>query len=167
MRRLLLLVLFGVLFGWGRPYASEPLPMPTGPVVLTVSGNLEQTNAPGQARFDQAMLEALGSGSLTTKSEWSNKVQLFEGIPLRAVLDRVGAKGTTMKASALNDYEIQIPFEDLQYNPLIATKVDGEVLKIRDKGPLWIVYPRDDHAILQDLRYDSRWVWQLHRLHVE
>lgn len=141
--------------------------MPTGRVILTISGNIEQTNAPGQARFDMAMLVALGTDAMTTRSEWSDRAQHYEGIPLRAVLERVGAKGSAMKASALNNYEIVIPFDDLQYEPLIATKVDGEVLKLRDKGPLWIVYPRDKHAVLQDVRYDSRWVWQLHRLHVE
>lgn len=88
-------------------------------------------------------------------------------MPLRAVLERAGARGKVMTASALNDYEISIPFEDLQFEPLLAMKVDGQVLTVRDKGPLWIVYPRDAHEVLDDVKYYSRWVWQLNRLHVE
>jgi hypothetical protein len=38
---------------------------------------------------------------------------------------------------------------------------------MRDKGPLWIAYPRDFNKVLQDSRYDARWVWQLNKLHVE
>jgi hypothetical protein len=41
------------------------------------------------------------------------------------------------------------------------------VMTMRDKGPLWIVYPRDDYSVLHDARYDSRWVWQLNKLHIE
>ena len=36
-----------------------------------------------------------------------------------------------------------------------------------DKGPFWIVYPRDQHEVLQDIRYDYRWVWQLDSLQVK
>jgi hypothetical protein len=113
------------------------------------------------------MLLALGSASLTTGYVVLDRPQLFEGVPLQAVLERVEAKGTKMTAVALNDYEIVIPFEDLKFDPLIAMKADGQPLKIRNKGPLWIVYPRDDYKVLQDIRYDSRLVWQLNRLHIE
>jgi hypothetical protein len=165
-RRFRLIV--AALLGWALPvHASDPLPQPTGPVLLTISGSIGQTNAPGQARFDREMLHALGSASLTTGFVVLDRPQFFEGVPLRAVLERVEAKGTKMTALALNDYEIVIPFEDLKFEPLIAMKADGQPLKIRDKGPLWIVYPRDDYKVLQDIRYDSRWVWQLNRLHIE
>jgi hypothetical protein len=168
MKRFSQILIIAALLGWGATsQASEPLPDPTGSVLLTVSGNVEQTNAPGQARFDKAMLEALGSASFTTRSALSDKPQLFEGISLRAILQRIGAKGETLKASALNDYEIKIPLTDLQYEPLLAMRIDGQELKVRDKGPLWIVYPRDAHKALQEPLIDSRWVWQLNRLHVE
>jgi hypothetical protein len=161
-------LILAALLGWALPvHASEPLPQPAGPVLLTISGNIGQSNAPGQARFDREMLLALGTASLTTGYVVLDRPQLFEGVPLQAVLERVEAKGTKMTAVALNDYEIVIPFEDLKFDPLIAMKADGQPLKIRDKGPLWIVYPRDDYKVLQDIRYDSRWVWQLNRLHIE
>jgi hypothetical protein len=136
-------------------------------VLLTVSGNIEQMNAPGRAEFDREMLEGLGTASFITGSEVSETPQHFEGVPLRAILDRVGANGKVMKASALNDYEIAIPLEDLKFEPLLAMKVEGRVLTMRDKGPLWIAYPRDAHEVLHDVTYYARWVWQLNSLHVE
>jgi Uncharacterized protein conserved in bacteria len=163
---LIILTLLGLTCG-APAGAAEPLPMPKGRVILTITGAIAQMNAPGEARFDREMIEALGAASITTSSAWTDGVQLFEGVPLKAVLDRVGAAGTSMTASALNEYEIVIPFEDLKFSPLLAMKADGRVLTIRDKGPLWIVYPRDDYEELRDNRYESRWVWQLNRLHVE
>lgn len=151
----------------GLSSATEPLPLPKGPVVLTVSGKIERTNSNGAALFDMEMLEALGKASFASRWELSDAPQLFEGIPLRAVLERVGAKGKNLRASALNDYVAVIPVEDLKFNPILATRVDGRVLTIRDKGPLWISYPRDAHRVLQGAKYDYRWVWQLNKLHVE
>jgi hypothetical protein len=43
---------------------------------------------------------------------------------------------------------------------------DGQLLKVRDKGPLWIVYPRDEYSALRNNIHDSRWVWQLNRLQI-
>lgn len=148
-------------------FAAEPLPTPRGAVILTISGKIENTNAPGEARFDKEMLEALGQASIATHTVWYDQPQTFEGVPLAAVLERVGAKGKSMVASALNDYKISIPFEDLKFNPLLAMQSNGKLLSVRDKGPLWIVYPRDEHKDLRVEMYDSRWVWQLNRLHVE
>ncbi len=140
---------------------------PGGAVLLIVTGKIEQVNAPGQAQFDREMLEALGQQSFKTSSAFSDAPQVFEEVPLRAVLDRIGAKGISLKASALNGYEIKIPWDDLQYNPLIAMRADGQLLKLRDKGPLWIVYPRDSERALTSQIFDARWVWQLKELHVE
>lgn len=151
----------------GLSHAAEPLPLPKGPVVLTVSGKIEQTNGNGVAVFDMEMLQALGRVAFSTRWELSDVAQHFEGFPLRALLERVGAYGKSLRASALNDYFAVVPTEDLRFEPIVATKVDGRILTIRDKGPLWIVYPRDAHKVLQDARDDARWVWQLNKLHVD
>lgn len=151
----------------GLTCAAEPLPLPKGPVVLTVSGKIEQTNGNGVARFDLEMLEGLGKASFATRSEVSEVPQLLEGVPLRALLERIGIQGKSLRAPALNDYVAVIPVEDLKFEPILATKVDGRMLTIRDKGPLWIAYPRDAHKVLQDAKYDYRWVWQLNKIHVE
>jgi hypothetical protein len=137
MKRFSRILIIAALLGWGAAsQASEPLPAPTGSILLTASGNVEWTNAPGQARFDRAMLEALGTASFTTGSAW-------------------------------NDHEIKMPLTDLQYEPLLAMRIDGQELKVRDKKPLWIVYSRDAHKVVREPLIDSRWVWQLNRLHVE
>ncbi|MGC9457580.1 MAG: molybdopterin-dependent oxidoreductase [Halothiobacillaceae bacterium] len=147
---------------------AEPLPSPTEPVILTLAGKIAKTNHDDQARFDLPMLAALGEQRLSTSTVVTDGVNAFVGVWLRDVLAAVGAEGDTVVATALNDYRIEIPVEDFfEYQVLLAWEMDGERLTPRDKGPLWIVYPRDDHVRLQDIRYDYRWVWQLERLDVK
>lgn len=148
--------------------AASDLPDPTGEVLLTVTGNIGQTNDGDRALFDRAMLEDLPRQTLETRTVVTDGVKTFDGFLMRDLLARVEAEGETVTASALNDYVIEIPMEDFQdFDVLVATQMDGERLSPRDKGPLWIVYPRDDHEALQDIRYDYRWVWQLIQLEIE
>ncbi|WP_193335515.1 molybdopterin-dependent oxidoreductase [Devosia beringensis] len=145
----------------------EPLPAPAGPVILTVAGSIEVTNGNAGAAFDRDMLYALGISELTTSTPWTDGTRVFWGVLARAVLDRVGATGATVLASALNDYTVEIPMEDFEtYDVLLATEMDGEEMLVSDKGPIWIVYPRDSDSALQDRRLHDRWVWQLKALQV-
>lgn len=93
---------------------------------------------------------------------------VFKGVLARTALERVGAKGSVVMASVLNDYTVEIPIEDfLNYDVLLATEMNGEEMLVRDKGPIWIVYPRDQEPALQDRKLHDRWVWQLKSLQVQ
>lgn len=144
------------------------LPPPSGPVLLTIDGAISHTNIDNSAQFDALMLSSLNSYTLATETSVSDGVSYFEGFLLRDLLEWVGAEGEQVIATALNDYIVEIPLNDFyQYDVLAATHMNSEALTPRDKGPLWIVYPRNDHPELQDIRYDYRWVWQLNGLTVE
>jgi hypothetical protein len=149
-------------------WAAQPLPQPAGEVILTIGGAIENKNSPDGAVFDRAMLEALGLQRLRTSSPWTDGVVEFEGVPASAVMRAVGARGERVIASALNDYQVDIPLQDFEdYPVLFALKMDGHELTVRDRGPIWIVYPRDDYAELRNERVNARWVWQLSGLTVE
>jgi len=146
---------------------AATLPAPAGPVLLTVTGRIANTTAPGRAEFDRAALEALGMHELTTSTAWTDGVSSFEGPLLRDVLTRVGASGGELIARAINDYSVTIPAEDCRRYPvLLALKRDGQDLRRRDKGPVWVVYPRDQYPELRTERVNARWIWQLDRLEV-
>jgi hypothetical protein len=147
---------------------AEPLAAPTGPVILTVTGNVEVTNTDGGAAFDRQMLQDLGVTELNTTTPWLDGVQAFKGVLAKTLFERVGAEGETVTATALNDYTVAIPMDDFQnYEVLLATEMNGEEMRVSDKGPIWIVYPRDDHPELQERRISERWVWQLKALEVQ
>ena len=147
---------------------SDELAQPTTEVLLIVDGAIQRHNAPGEARLDLNMIRSLPAHSLHTTTAVTDGVRRFDGILMRDLLQSVGAQGTLIEARALNNYNVDIPVADFNdYDVLLATHMDGERLLPSGKGPFWIVYPRDDWRQLQDIRYDYRWVWQLHRITVK
>lgn len=141
--------------------------MPQDPPVLEMHGKIANANMDGAAHFDIEMLKTLPRARLETTTAVTDGVRRFEGFWMRDLLALVGAKGTTVTASALNDYVIEFDAAEFdRFDVLVAYEMDGEPLLPSDKGPLWIVYPRDQHPELQDIRFDYRWVWQLRRLDI-
>jgi hypothetical protein len=122
--------------------------------------------------IDERRLATLPATVLVTHTAWTEGPQRFEGVLLRDVLamagiDAAALEGRSLEATALNDYRIVIPAADfLEYDVLLAWSLNGKPLTRRDKGPYWIVYPRDQHPGLADSRYELRWVWQLRELRV-
>lgn len=151
----------------GASGAEAPLAAPAGSPILTVAGAITRTNDPAGAVFDLELLFDLPALRVETTTSLTDGMQGFDGVLVRDLLSLVGATGDTVTASALNDYVVDIPVEDFhRFDVILAHSVNGTALSPRDKGPLWIVYPRDDHPELQDIRYDYRWVWQLNRLDI-
>lgn len=150
------------------PLWAGELARPTGKILLTISGNIENTNESGKAVFDIASLEKLGTVSFQTTSPWYNGRTTFTGIPLQKLMDYVGAKGMVVKVTALNDYTTVIPLGDFKkYNAILALKINGEYMRIRDKGPLFVVYPYDSLPELNNQIYYSRSAWQVSRMNIE
>jgi len=150
------------------PAAAEPLPPLRGPVLLTVTGAIEVTNAAGEARFDLSLLESLPQRSYTTSTIWTDGRHTFTGVLLRDLLLRVGARGQEVEAIALNDYAAKLSTrEDVTGEaPLLAYRIDGRAMSIRDKGPIWLIYPFDSHPFYRSEEIYARSVWQLIRLDV-
>ncbi|MFN3317555.1 hypothetical protein C0V73_05185 [Rhizobium sp. TH135] len=146
--------------------AALALDAPTGPVVLTVKGTISNTNAGDTAQFDLAMLEALKGRKGEMETPWTEGKVTFEGPLLREILAAVGATGTSLKVRALNDYAADVPAEDAKLDTILATKLDGKPMSIRDKGPLMLVYPFDLDADLYNEKYFSRSVWQIKEIEV-
>ena len=70
-------------------------------------------------------------------------------------------------AVALNNYKVEIPIDDAsRYAVLLATRLDGEPMSVRDKGPLLVIYPFDAHPELRSAVYYSRSAWQLRSIEV-
>jgi hypothetical protein len=146
---------------------ADELAKPSGPVILTLSGSIRNTNAGDKAEFDRAMLEALGTTTRQMATPWTVGEPVFEGVKMTDVLKAVGANGDTVTATALNDYVMDIPLSDFENYPVIlALKMNGEYMRIRDKGPLWIIYPHDEHPELDTPATLRKWVWQLTELYI-
>ncbi|MDP2085037.1 MAG: molybdopterin-dependent oxidoreductase [Gemmobacter sp.] len=143
------------------------LSAPTQPVVLTVTGAIAVTNAPGAAQFDLAMLEAMGAETIRTTTIWTDGVQEFTGLPLHRLLEHLGVKTGRLEARAINDYAAEVPMADaVPGGAMIAWLRNGAPMPVRDKGPLWIIYPYDASPAFRTESHYSRSVWQLERIDV-
>jgi len=54
-----------------------------------------------------------------------------------------------------------------KFNVILAMKRDGNYMPVRDKGPLFIIYPYDSDPQLQSQTYYTRSAWQVAKLIVE
>lgn len=155
------------------------LQLHTAAVVLTLTGRVRignsappaagttQTAPQAVARFDMAMLAAMPQHSFSTSTPWYANARRFTGPLLRDVLSAVGAQGESLRLTALNDYRVDMPYRDTQrFDVLLARLLDGQPMAIRDKGPLFVIYPFDSQRELRSAVYYSRSAWQLRQIDV-
>jgi len=147
--------------------SGQTLAVPSGPVLLTMRGKLKRTNQGDSATFDMAMLEAAMQHSFSTKTPWFKDARKFTGPLLRDVLAMAGASGSTLRVGALNDYRIDVPADDARrFDVTLARLIDDRPITVREKGPLFMIYPFDSDAALRNPLYYSRSVWQLKTIDV-
>lgn len=135
----------------GPALADDPL--------LTVVG------LDGTQTYDQAALQAFGPVSFATSTIWTEGQPTFTGIPLQTILTDAGIDQGTVSAVAINDYAVQIPVDEVTADyPIVAFQQDGQAMSVRDKGPLWVIYPYDSDPALQSEVTYARSIWQLVRI---
>ena len=175
MKRLLLTLLStltAVLCAMTGSLADDQvLPRPSGEIVLVVDGAIEHhTQGSSHVMLDMDGLQGLGEETLVTTTPWTQGPGSFKGVRLNRILEYVGAVGEArdVLASALNSYQSIVPGDDIsRFNPLVAYELNEKRLTIRDKGPLWIIYPLEQYPETNTQEYFGRWVWQLERLTVQ
>jgi hypothetical protein len=148
--------------------SAANLPAPAGAPVLTIDGHIAEANRNGAAVFDLAALQSMPAVDVRTATPWSDGKPVFRGVLLRDLLARVGAAGDGVTASGVDDYAVDIPAEDFRdRDVIVAYSMNGKLLPLDNKGPLWLIYPFSaEDALRKDIFY-ARSVWQLRRLTVK
>ena len=112
-------------------------------------------------------LDELAQISFATSTIWTDEVATFSGVSLKELLEKLNISGPAIELIALNEYSITIPTGELDTPlPIIATRMNGQQMSIRDKGPFWLVYDYDSDAKFQNETIYSRSIWQLNRIKV-
>jgi len=146
--------------------SGDVLPEPEGEVLLTVSGDIAHPNVGEEALFDRAMLMALSPLTVCTRTPWHREPGCFTGPLMREVLSAAGVRGEHILVEALNEYRAEIPVEDLRdYDVILALSRNGEPMPIREFGPLFVLYPFDDHPELHTEAVRFRSVWHVAEIH--
>lgn len=131
--------------------------------ILTVTGKVEHSGM--SFSFDD--LKAQPHFQVETETIWTNKQHRYTAISVAQLLKKVGAKGENLRFIALNDYAIEVPVKLLLDNhAFIAFEQDGKPMRIRDKGPLWVLYPFTDSPQINTPFYQSHCAWQLKTIEV-
>lgn len=117
--------------------------------------------------FDRPKLDALPQHEFTTSTIWTAGQREYSGPSLHDILATAGVSGGTIHLVAENGYEVSMAWEEIEKTvPIVASKIDGAPFSLREKGPLWVVFPYD-----QDSRYRTEAIyalsiWQLTEVHV-
>ncbi len=147
--------------------STSPNPLTLAPaqgkVLLTVTGKIEHTNHLNRAEFDQQLLESLEQHEVVTQNPWFIGKNRYYGPLGRALIKAVGAEeATCMKISSINGFIAEAPISDFfEYNVIFALKKNGQYQRIRDRGPIFTVYPFDQHPHLNTEMHYNRSVWQV------
>ncbi|PJE26352.1 oxidoreductase [Pseudooceanicola marinus] len=129
---------------------------------------LSVTTSDTKVAYTLEDLRVLPVTVIETSTIWTEGPQRFTGVSLHDFMTEQGIAEGTIRATAINDYSVEIPMSDAtQGGPIIAYERNGEEMSRRGKGPLWIVYPYDSDPKFQTETYFSRSIWQLDRLTVE
>lgn len=127
--------------------------------LLTITHN-ETTIA-----YDFAALEALDAVTIETETIWTEGTQTFTGVSLAQFVADLEVTDGVLLASAINDYTVEIPVSDaIEGGPIIAYLNNGEPMSVREKGPLWVIYPYDSDPKYQAEIIYSRSIWQLNQI---
>ena len=113
-------------------------------------------------------LQALPSTDFVTSTIWTEGPQVFEGVLLKELLDKLNVTEGEIEATAINDYSVTLPVSDATADgPIVAYLTNGSLMSRRGKGPLWIVYPYDSNPMYKTETIYSRSIWQLDRIAVK
>lgn len=148
--------------------ASGVLPKPSQRVVLNVTGNISKQNIAGGIALDRAMLESMKTHRFKTKTHWDPKPQEFEGVLVSDFLRYTGAKSKDFKATAYDDYQVSIKDVDFDKYPIIlAYKLNGKYMSLRNKGPIWLMFPWDDYPELKTTLNHTMSIYQVKEIDIQ
>lgn len=108
-------------------------------------------------------VDAMPKTEFTTNTPWTEAPAAFAGPSLANLADLGGRHAVKADVIALDDYAAEIPAEDWEkHGAILAVRVNGETVPIREKGPYWVIYPIDsDPGLLNVQFYHARMVWQV------
>ncbi len=134
----------------------------TGPVVLTLGGQVGRSNRPPMNdaldqmmrkhgvrferafTFDAASLQRLPAVTIQPKIEYDQQTHTLRGPSLSTVLEAAGVdmKGRwSLGLRAVDGYNVRVTQPQVrELNMILATHLDGQPLALGGLGPQWAVY---------------------------
>lgn len=135
-------------------------------VILTVTGEMSLANNKNTIDFDRYSLKKMAWKDVTVENSFLDGTHSFSGTPLADLLRFIGVSSGKLRALALDGYSVEIPVSDaFQKDVILAMDHNGKPMRIRDRGPIWLIYPKQ-----KDLSYrssdDEKMIWQLRYIEI-
>ena len=154
--------------GYTRISASQlnpqaPIPLPTAPPLLTVSGRIQAKNQGDNLLLDRQTIEALGLVEMTVMDPFESVSYQFRGVLMRDLLNlwQVDPQAKTLQIRALDSYQIEIPIDVLRDYPVIfALQQNGQDFQPNYRGPAMLVFPYEAYPMPEGYT-EQYWVWQI------
>lgn len=148
--------------------SAAPNACPTD-ALLEIAGAVKPNSPRGSFLFTEKDLLKLKTVTLTTATAWTPRSE-FVGPELSTVLEAAGVPATAkeMRFYAIDAYEITIPTDDLvKYRPIMAHTQNGQRLEVATRGPVFLVYPRDQYPELTAIKGQAQFVWMVCKIVVK
>lgn len=140
----------------GAAVASDAL------LTISVSKDLAGGASVPPIVIDEQRLMSMPHQVVKTTTPWTDGLVSFDGVPLADLLALSDKKSITLKAIALNDYAVDVPSSDASISGVIvAYRMNGAPMSVRNNGPLWLIYPLSDRPDLDNESTHAKMIWQL------
>ncbi|MCG9781863.1 hypothetical protein L1D52_05805 [Vibrio brasiliensis] len=105
----------------------------------------------------------LEAHSFATSLPWFEGKKEFTGFTITDLLAHLGIDDAfSVSFIALNDYAASSQIKDIkQYQPIVAYQIDNKNMKVRNKGPYWLVFNLDQYPEIDNAVFHSQMVWQI------
>lgn len=151
--------------GWSAAPASAPakqLPAPKGKPVLRLTGVTKGNAGPHTTKLDFATLDDLGREHVTIYEPFLKRKLSFTGIRMSRLLRLVGlpSSASALYMHALDDYHVNLPVGGVASDGFLATRVDGQPIRIAKGGPIRLLFTDDDGLGANT----DNWIWSMDRV---
>lgn len=147
--------------------AGQAVPAPSNDVVVTLSGQLNNTNIEDTLVFDMQTLESIGLVEYTVPDPWLSEEISYTGVlltDLLAVAD-IEEGAQELFVVALDDYATKIPLSDIEEWPVIlATRSNNDYMDVANSGPTRIIFPYDKYP--NEVQARNMSVWNIKRIEI-
>ena len=179
MRAVSVLVPVALIVGVATVAAAADIRRPTGQVLLTVAGDVANTNRAAADEqggafftyheltfdrafaFDRTMLEGLGMAEVRVAyRDWRQPITVA-GPRLSDVLQAAGCGSVPLRTLALDGFSTVISTAEVKSRDwVLTTRAGGRPHGIGGRGPLWLVFdpPGERPAAVEE---ESMWSWAL------
>ncbi|MBS7538415.1 putative pterin-binding protein [Ancylobacter lacus] len=131
--------------------------------------NLRWLDAKGAVTAERMLsladIDKLAQVKIDTSTPWTSGLQHFRGPTISTLAALAPGKVASATVIAINDYAVTLPSAAWEkYGPILATRLNDQTMRVRDKGPFWVMFPIDSDPELAEQHYQSLMVWQVKQI---